>query len=171
MLGSPCRIFFADNPQTYFAIYPGREWRGRELISFQVMTRQTASQAIYFFIPTSSTRTPPLLVFAPVPSLRLLLRSSKPSQYRTWIHGPLCSGLILISRCHDIYHLGVLALLTGASGICFSFLQFLRSMAPSSSRRTRGTSQAWCVLVVKKQYRLSLSHQLLAQLARLAMPS
>lgn len=35
-----------------------------ESISFRVMTRQTASQAIYSFIPSSSTRTPPLLVFA-----------------------------------------------------------------------------------------------------------
>ena len=37
-------------------------------------------------------------------------------------------GLILISRCHDIYHLGVLALLTEASGICFSFLRFFGSL-------------------------------------------
>jgi hypothetical protein len=68
VLGRPrCRIFFADNSKTYFAIYPGRERRGMESISFRVMTKQTASQAIYSFIPSSSMRTSLLLVFVLLP--------------------------------------------------------------------------------------------------------
>ena len=165
MLGGPrCRIFFADNSKTYFAIYPGRERRGMESISFRVMTRQTASQAIYSFIPplSSSTRTPPLLVFA----LSRPFDSCFARQQNRFLDvgsAPLCFGRILISRCHDIYHLGVLAPLTGASGICFSFFSSAGACLLPFSKGQRGSmSQACYVPVVKNQYRLSLSFKLFA---------
>lgn len=66
---------------------------------------------------------------------------ARQTKSRLWSNfGTSFLGYILISRCHDIYHLGVLALRTGASGIRFSFLPFFRSVPPSSSRWTKEMS-------------------------------
>jgi hypothetical protein len=146
------------NPHTY-SRYTQRERRGMESISFQVMTRQTASQAIYSFVSTYRRAPRHCLCLLPTSALRLF-RSTTASRPRrgSW---HFFSGLILISRCHDIYHLGVLALLTGASGIRFSFLRFFRSPPPSSSRWARRCPRLDVWPCSRKQYRLSLSIKLL----------
>lgn len=59
-----------------------------ESISFRVMTKQTASQAIYSFIPSSSTRTSPLLVFVFYPTVPSTSASLDNRAIYVWIFGP-----------------------------------------------------------------------------------
>jgi hypothetical protein len=76
---------------------------------------------------------------------------------------------ILISRCHDIYHLGVLALLTGASGIRFSFFpSSLGACLLSLRDGQRRCPRLGACPCSSKQYRLSLSLKSLPKL--LALP-